>query len=375
MIRVAFDIHAVGEQATGNETYAEGLLHQYLQAPAPDMDFRFYQTRPLAPGQNRARFRRLWPAQPWLRLPLATPWALWRDRVDVAHFQYFAPPWASCPAVLTVHDLSFERNPDYFPLSMATRMRTLMPGQVRRAAHVIAVSNATRDDLVELYGVASERVSVIHNGVGPGFVPPQPDGPRPAILERLDIRTPYILGVGNLGMRKNQRTLVRAFASLPAARQGRLQLVLVGKRTESASEVMDEIRQCGVAENIRLAGFVDTGDLVALYGHALFSVYLSFYEGFGLPILESMACGTPVLTSSLSCMPEVAGDAALLVQPDDTDAVVAALGRLAEDPALRQHLSQAGRIHAARYSWTEAARQTQAVYRQVHHENRAWRGG
>lgn len=371
MTRVAFDIHTLGKHATGNETYAEGLLRQYLKSPDADLDFVFYQTGALAPARDPSVFRRLRPSAPWLRLPLVTPWALWCDAVDVAHFQYFAPPRSPSATVLTVHDLSFERHPDFFPSGMRARMRALMPAQVRRAARIIAVSHATRDDLIELYGVHQARIRVIHNGVSEDFAPPPPDAAPPDILRRMDVSTPYILGVGNLGRRKNQRALVRAFSRLEAARQGRIKLVLVGKPTESADEVMQAIRQSGVAEHIRLAGFVDQDALIALYGHALYSVYLSFYEGFGLPILESMACGAPVLTSDCSCMPEIAGDAALLADPADDSAILAAMTRLIEDDGLRARLRAAGLRHARGFTWAEAARQTQAVYREVHAEHGA----
>jgi len=365
-MRVAFDIHTLGQNATGNETYAEGLRRSFLLDPPPDMDFVFYQTNPVIDGELAGRLRQLRPGGSILRLLLATPLALQRDHVDVAHFQYFAPPIAVCPNVLTIHDLSFERHPELFSMGMAWTMRLLLPYQVRRAAHIITVSHATRDDLVDLYDVAPERISVIHNGVAEAWRPMTDQTALRRGLARFRLKRPFILSVGNLGARKNQLALVRTFGRLIKARRIECDLVLAGKPTESADGILAEIKRAGLDARVHVTGFVSQEELLCLYNAASFSAYLSLYEGFGLPILESMACGLPVLTSAISCMPEVAGDAALLVDPRDDEAIYSAMLRMTEDKALRESLRQKGLQRAQAFSWGEAARRTAAVYRQVH---------
>ncbi len=363
MLRVAFDVHAIGQEATGNETYAEGLMRAYEAAPPDGMEMTFYHTGAFGPEARTGQLRRLFPAWPYLRIPVVTPWRLARDRIDVAHFQYFAPPLSPCPVVLTVHDLSYEKHPEFFSPAMASRMRRVMPRMVRMARHLIAVSKATRDDLVSVYGLDPGRISVIHNGLGAGFGKLD-DAPRAMrMTARFAINRPFILCVGNLGARKNQRQLVRAYARL--ARATPHDLVLVGKQAWGGDRVVEEIRALGIGDRVHMTGFVTQEELLGLYNRATFSVYPSFYEGFGLPVLESMACGTPVITSVVSSMPEIAGDAALLVDPADEDALGAAMARLLGSAELCVRLREAGLARSRQFSWADAAARTVEVYRRA----------
>lgn len=369
MIRAAFDIHVLGQRATGNETYAEGLLRAFAAAPPDDIDLVFYRS-PLGMGADApGRVRRIWPDNPYVRIPLTTPLALARDRIDVAHFQYFAPPWCGAAVVLTVHDLSFERYPGYFPPAFTRRMRTLMPWMARKASRVIAVSSATRDDLVQMYGLAPGKVDVIHNGASPDFHPLDDLEAARGRLARLGLVRPFILCVGNLCRRKNQARVVRAFARL-VEKGLEHDLVIVGKEEHSAREVREEIALSGCEQRIRVAGFVSRDELVALYNLAEFSVYASHCEGFGLPVVESMACGTPVITSRVSCLPEVAGDAAWLVDPSDDDDILDGMQTMSADAALRRRLREAGLARSRAFRWEEAAAHTLDSYRSAARELR-----
>lgn len=369
MIRAAFDVHVIGQRATGNETYADGLLQAFLARPPTDVELVFYGSGAPGPGVPAGRFRAMRPDTPWIRIPLVTPLALARDRIDVAHFQYFGPPLWRGSMVLTVHDLSYERFPRYFSERFTRRMRLLMPAMCRRADRLIAVSEATRDDLVELYGLSPEKIDVIHNGVADDFRPIGDRAAMRACVARLDLERPFILCVGNLCRRKNQARVVRAFARL-AERGIDHDLVLVGKEEHSGREVREEIAWSGQGRRIHLVGFVSRAELVALYNLAEFSVYASHYEGFGLPVAESMACGTPVLTSTTSCLPEVAGGAALLVDPSDDDAITEAMARMIDDAALRQRLREAGLARSRTLRWDHAAERTLDTYRRAARENR-----
>jgi len=365
VIRAAFDVHVIGQRATGNETYASGLMRAFLEFPSPDIELLFYCGAHTLDERTAGRIRRIHPDTPYLRIPIATPLALLRDRVDVAHFQYFAPPLSPAATVLTVHDLSFERYPQFFTPAFARRMRGLMPWMVRRAARVIAVSAATRDDLIELYDLAPDRIDVIYNGAAPEF---SIEHDR-EILRRRIVRfpiggRPFILCVGNLCRRKNQARVVRAFGRLVELGYPHA-LILVGKEEHSAREVRQEISLCGASDRILIAGFVTHAELVALYNLADFSVYISHYEGFGLPVIESMACAAPVLTSRASCLPEIAGDAALLVDPTDDDAIVAAMQQMIDDAPLRERLRAAGLTRSGSFRWDGAARLTLESYRKA----------
>jgi glycosyltransferase involved in cell wall biosynthesis len=363
-MRVAFDIHAIGQQATGNETYAENLLAAFLEGPERDVELYLYHSRDVGERLSGQRLRRLRPHWPWVRIPVVTPLHLARDRIDVAHFQYVGPPLSPCATVLTVHDLSFERHPEFFPRAMALRMRALMRLLAHRAAQVIAVSHATRAELLEHYPrLRAERVTVVHNGLPAGMRRVADRGALEASVRRFGLSRPFIVCVGNIGTRKNQRRLVQAFARLAGERDGGHDLVLVGKATHGAGAVFREIAALGLSERVHVTGFVTPAELLALYNLATFSVYPSLYEGFGLPILESMACGTAVLTSAASCMPEIAGEAAQLVDPRVVDALHDALARLLDDAALRERLVAAGTLRARTFTWQRAAQETRAIYR------------
>lgn len=365
MLRVAFDIHAIGQQATGNETYAEGLMGAFAAEPPAGLELLFYHTGAFSRSGAKRGWRRLRPAWPWVRIPIVTPWYLVRDRIDAAHFQYFAPPISPCPVVLTIHDLSYERHPEFFNPTMAARMRLIMPRMARRARHLITVSNATRDDLVSVYDIDPGRISVIHNGTPAGFEPIGDAERLARLTARFRITRPYMVCVGNLGARKNQRMLVRAFARLAQSRSMDHDLVLVGKDSFDGSLVAQEIRQLGMQDRVHVTGFVSADELLGLYNQATCSVYPSLYEGFGLPVLESMACGTPVITSTVSSMPEIAGDAAILVDPREEDALCDAMRRMLDSIELRTGLRAAGLTRARQFSWADAAAKTAEVYRRA----------
>ena len=365
MLRIAFDIHSIGQNATGNETYAEGLLHAFQAARPADCEIHFYHTGARFADVDKEQFHRLRPAWPYVRIPLVTPFRLLLDRMDMAHFQYFAPPLSPCPTVLTVHDLSFERHPEFFDPIMTIRMRTIMPYMVRRARRLNAVSEATRADLVELYGVAPERVSVIHNGVSTEFTPMADTVRIARALGDVGIAGPYIMCVGNLGVRKNQRRLVRAYARLLREHDPCHDLVLVGKPSFGADEVMREIERLGLRGRVHVLGFVTREQLLCLYNQAIFTVYPSLFEGFGLPLVESMACGTPVITSTLSCMPEIAGGAALLVDPLDESALCTAMAHLLGSEEERRRLRGLGLARSRQFSWAASAALTLEVYRKA----------
>jgi glycosyltransferase involved in cell wall biosynthesis len=236
---------------------------------------------------------------------------------------------------------------------------------LQQASRIIAVSEATKRDLLELYGVEAERIEVVPHGVDARVFHPSSPDEIGRVRRRFGIEGQYVLSLGGIEPRKNLPNLVRAFARLPA--RARPALVLAGGGVEwnpegrdALQEVMREVR-ADVGERVVLTGYVQEPDKVALLGGAEALVYPSLYEGFGLPVLEAMACGTPVVTSDLSALPEVAGDAAVLVDPRDPDAIASAIERVLGDEDLRRGLADSGMSRAARFTWEETARRTAAV--------------
>jgi glycosyltransferase involved in cell wall biosynthesis len=308
------------------------------------------------------------PAQWFERLSLRSelPRVEWFMRFDVLFAPNFVPPPTSRGrVVLTVHDLAFRRFPETAPLATRRWLQRL-EGTLRRAAEVIVVSEATRRDLLELYPVDPARVTTIHHGIDTERYQPAPDADVARVRARLGLHGPYLLFLGGIEPRKNLPRLVRAFASGWAGAEGPA-LVIAGASVpwnpEGRQEVEAVMRDIPgeASDRIHMAGYVAGRDKVALLSGADALVFPSLYEGFGFPVLEAMACGTPVLTSNVSSLPEVAGDAALFVDPSDETSIAEGIGRLIDDPALRDRLRVAGRQRVEQFTWEQCARQTAAV--------------
>ena len=289
----------------------------------------------------------------------------WMLRFDVLFAPNFVPPpTRASKLVLTVHDLAFRRFPHTAP-SATLRWLSRLDTALGRAAEVIVVSEQSRRDLLELYHVAQERVSVVPLGVDTEQFRPAPEADVTAVRRRFGIDGPYLLSLTGIEPRKNIPTIVRAWASL--ADDVRPALVLAGPSAPWNPEGWNLVRPAldklapRTRARVVVTGYVSEGDKVALLSGAEGLVYPSLYEGFGLPVIEAMACGTPVLTSDLSALPETAGDAALLVDPHRTDAVADGMLRLLTDDPLRTRLRSAGEARARLFNWDEAARRTAEV--------------
>ncbi len=290
------------------------------------------------------------------------PWVLRQLDAALLHAPAFVGPLLSpCPQVITVHDLSFLRHPKFFRRGNRLYLQTFTGIACRRAAAVIAVSNFTAGEVRTLLRVPAERVHIIYHGVDPRFRP-LPLQEVATFRRAMQLPERFVLYLGTLEPRKNLPQLVRAFARL---RDPDLHLVLAGGRGWLYEEVYAEVERLGLGARVHFPGFVAAEAQALWYNAAAAFVYISHYEGFGLPVVEALACGVPTLAAARTSLPEAAGDGALLVTPDDETAVVEGLHRLLTDAALRDALRQRGLAHAARFSWEETARQTAALYRHI----------
>lgn len=366
-MRVGIDVHMVGEQETGNETYVVNLVRTLARSDDGHMYIAF-TPHPSAMDEAigaPSRAVRIWPRLPLLRVLVGIPVFACRHRIDLLHMTYIMPPVCTVPCVVTVHDLSFEAFPDMF--SPRTRMLLSwgVPFSVRRAARVITVSEHTKRDIVTRYGVPEEKIHVTYEAAAAVFQPVRDPERLATVRRRYGIPSQYVLAVGNLEPRKNLGTLLRAFRALRA--DGRIphRLVLVGKAGWQTSRLLAELQGESLANDVIWTGYVPLEDLPALYSAAALFVYPSLYEGFGLPPLEAMACGTPVVGSNAAALPEVLGDGALLVSPYDVDGMATAIRSVLLDPGLARGLAERGRDRALTFSWERTARQTVKVYREA----------
>jgi glycosyltransferase involved in cell wall biosynthesis len=360
--RVAVDAHTLGRRATGNETYVRGLLGGLvgradidpviLVDPKASVEDQFAPWVKHLSAQNAV-----------IRLlrELGSPGRNWS--ADLLHVQYVRPPRCDVACITTIHDISYEHFRDLFDRRTLLRMRITIPWSARHSAAVITGSQYTRNDLIEHYRLKPHSVHVTPYAVDSRFRPLPLDVVRDTV-ERLGLPNEYLLYVGNLQPRKNLPRLLRAYVGLHA--DGiRVPLVIVGQRAWLSDEIFETVRRHGLKDSVYFTGYVPIDDLPALYTSALAFVYPSLFEGFGLPVLEALACGVPTVTSSVSSLPEVAGDAALLVDPRDTAALSAALARVLSDTDLRVRLTAAGPLRASTFSWERCAAQTAAIYQSV----------
>lgn len=356
-MKVGIDCQAFGAGVRHGFTTYLGNLLEALQRRYPSNQFITW------PCTYHAGWRM--PHQLW-RDQGEIPWRAWRDRVDVIHAPAFSGAlWRRQPLVLTVHDLLYLRHPDWLPTARARwYWAHWIPLTARRASAVIAPSEATKRDLVALAGVAADRIAVIPHAVDPLVARKPPEETIRAYRERQGWTTPYILYVGAIDRRKDWRGLLAAFALLRQANTS-VRLVIAGHVSGRRSDLTDALASAKLGEAVVLAGHVPDIDLPALYAGAALFVYPSLWEGFGLPPLEAMAMGVPVIAYRTSSLPEVIGDAGLLLDVPCPPATLAgAMQAVLEDGSMRRALIANGLQRAARFSWQRAAEQTMAVYEQ-----------
>jgi glycosyltransferase involved in cell wall biosynthesis len=272
-------------------------------------------------------------------------------------------PLRTAPTVITVHDLIFRHLPEHHKPLNRWYLNLALPLYCRRATHVIAISESTRSDLVSAYDLSPERITVIHEAADPRFRP-QPPERVAAVRRRYGLPGRYVLFVGTIEPRKNLTRLLHAFEILHSEGLSDA-LVVVGKRGWLYGDFFAELERSPVREAVILPGFVPDEHLPAVYAGAQALVFPSLYEGFGLPTLEAMACGTPVACSNTASLPEVGGDAALYFDPANEDAIVETLRRLLSDVERQDDLARRGLERASHFSWDRVAAETGAVYRAV----------
>ena len=325
-----------------------------VAAPVPTADHISYHSAPL----NERWLYRLWYR---LRLPLPVQWVT--GKLDLFHSPDFVlpPVTGNIPTLLTVHDLSFAHYPEVFPEPLVQYLNNVVPWSIGRTTHILADSISTKQDLMTLWHVPETKITVLYCGVAARFVPVTDKKMLTAVRHQYNLADiPYILSVGTIQPRKNYQMLIRAFQ--PVAAQYPHNLIFAGGKGWLYDEMMAEVDKQGLNGRVHFIGFVDDKDLPALYSAASLLTFPSLYEGFGLPLLEAMACGVPVISSNASSLPEVVGDGGLLLSPHDEAAWSAALIELLADPVRRSRMVVAGYRQARQFSWYKTGEQLLALY-------------
>jgi glycosyltransferase involved in cell wall biosynthesis len=306
-----------------------------------------------------------WLMRVWHRLRIPIPVELIVGKVDLFHSPDFTlpPTLPGVPTLLTVHDLSFIRDPDSAWPSLRAFLNKAVPRSVRRATHVLADSQATKDDLVELFGTPAEKISVLYSGVEARFTPVRDQAEIDRVCVKYQLPRPFILSVGTLQPRKNYSRLTEALASIASAVPHHL--VIAGGKGWMFETIFEQVERSGLEGRVHFPGFVDDADLPALYSAADLFAYVSLYEGFGLPLLEAMACGTPVIGSNISSLPEVIGEVGPQVDPRHVDDIAYALQQMIDQPELRKRSIGLGLERANLFTWEKAAQELLAIYKKL----------
>lgn len=370
-MKIAIDYTSAARQRAGIARYTRSLIHAlaecdqtnqyalYIPADARYLDDAraFPNNFRLAPAPLTERHM----VALWQRARFPLPVELFVGRADVFYSPDFVlPPTRAPRKILTVHDLSYKRLPETAVPNLKWYLEDAVPRSVRRADLILADSDATRRDLVELFGVPSDHVQTLYSGCDPAFKRVTDANELERVRRTYKLYKPFILHVGTVEPRKNLVRLIEAYSRLPGRRE--VELVIAGGRGWMYDEIYDAPQTFGVTASVHFIGFAPDADLPALYSLAELLAYPSLYEGFGLPVLEAMACGTAVVTSNNSSLPEVAGDAALLVDARDVEALTWAISRLLDDHHWRGIMQRKGLVQAKKFSWEKSAQGLRAAF-------------
>lgn len=374
-MHIAIDAHSVGTNLGGNETYATNLIEALAQIDQVNQ-YTLYVTKQSAIERFANRWpnfkvKQTLPHTPLVRIPITLSAELRKNPVDILHVQYTAPPFAPCPVVTTIHDLAFEHLPETFNRRSWMQLRLTVRRTARRAAHLITLSEFSRQDISRTYSIPLERITVTPAAAPPQFARVANETQLKEVRQNYGIERDYILSLCSIQPRKNLVRLIDAYSHLRQHHSGTEfpQLVLAGRKGWLENDVFRVAEQSPVAKDIVFTGYVADEDLPALYSGALCFVYPSYFEGFGLPVVEAMRCGAPVIVGNRTSLPEVVNGAGVLIDPFDHKAIASAIAHLLSNPAAREDLRARGFERASAFDWLKTARQTLQVYELAFRKN------
>lgn len=371
IMKIGIDLHTYNDFMQGSRTYSYNVTKNLVQN-YPDHEYFLYFTRkkvtlPSVFYRFNVHHKTVFPSARIFRLPFVFPIKLFMHDIDVFHCNYIAPPFMKTPYIVTLHDILHEEYPEYYPNRLKLLMSLLYPYSARKAAKVITVSHYSKNAIMRLYGIPENKVAVIYNGVADEFRPvlELEDIGRVKGIYGIPVSSKYILYVGRLEPRKNIVGLLQAYSKLKKEHKIEHILVIAGMKDFMFKEIFEQAQAWGLTGEVIFTGRVDQADLPALYSGAELFVYPSFGEGFGIPPLEAMACGVPVITSNTTSLPEVVGDAGIMINPSDNNELTQAMLALCQYKHLRDELRAKGIKRAERFSWETTASEVLKVSQEI----------
>jgi glycosyltransferase involved in cell wall biosynthesis len=369
-MKMGLFVPSVGRQYGGPETYERHLVES-LGFCDPSVEFHifcFSQSAIDSFGEtpSNVTFHQLRPGSRWVSLPLGLPLSLKRRGVDLYHATLIPAPVSLTPFVFTMHDVTPFTHPEFYPAAIRRRLNPSIERGLKQARSIICISEHCRQTTAEHFGVPLERMHVIHHGINPALAPAGKDDARGLVKKEYDLHDEFVFYVGKLEARKNIVRLIEAFSRMVAETDFKGDLVLAGKRYWDLDGIDEAVQKFGMENRVRELGFVPDAHLASLFSACEFFVFPSLWEGFGFPVLEAMACGAPVVTSTVSSLPEIAGDGAVLVDPHSTDAIAAGMAEMVKSSDFRDEMRQRGLKQSAEFTWERTARETLAVYKDTY---------
>jgi len=365
-MRIGIDARPIQGKFTGDATYWRGLIEGFSHIDTDDEIILYLDAGLPIPAIPQAKYFQAKPlrSMSWRTWSVfAFPRALKKDGIDIAHVQYSIPLYAPCPVVTSVHDISFKRHPEFFRLKDRLILDAGFKRASKRAAKILALSEYTKKEMLDLYDIRPEKIAVVYPGVDEQFKPMDRDICRATIADKYGVSSPFILTLGVIQPRKNLPRLLEGFAKLKEADKSAPDLVIVGKYGWKETNLLERIAELKLSEHVILTGYAPQEDLPVFYNAADVFIYPSVYEGFGLPPLEAMACGTPVITGNQTSLPEVIGEAGIMVGPYDPAAFTKALVNVLSNETLRAEMSSKGLKQASKFTWDKTATQVLEIYR------------
>ncbi len=370
-MKIGIDAHAAEKDGSGNCTYIRNLIENLVRVDTQN-DYVFYVTEKKHPFYqnftkvNNLKIKQLPVKNPFIRIPLFLARQTYADALDILHVQYNAPPFHGGKLVVTIHDLGFLHHPESFSKLQVLRLKVLTRMTAGKSHKIITGSNYSRSDIVRTYNLDPEKVEVVPHGISSLFKPNLSRETIQTVLDKYNIRGNYILSVGRLNPRKNLGSLVQAYSDLKRTKQIPHSLVIAGQDDYETRQFMKETKENDYGQHIIFTGFVPDEELPYLYGGADVFVYPSVFEGVGLPVLEAMKCGVPVVTSNTTSLKEIVGDAGQTVDPLNVKGISQAIFQLINDKELKAALVEKGLARAELFSWEKTAHQTLEIFKKVH---------
>lgn len=365
-MKIGILILMAGRKAAGPETYEVELLRALAKIDKHN-EYIIYCTgkesiEAVGVTQNNFSYHILQPGFRPLSIALTLPIRLIKDRVDFLHSTFTPPPWTSKPEVLTVHCLSSFAHPEFYSPLIAYRLNTLLWLGMRRAKRILCVSQTTADDISKRFGISKDKLMVTYNGASQIYFPVPREEACRKVSECFGIFGPFALFLGKIEPRKNVVRLIEAFAKFHHESQSETKLVLAGPMTTVTPEINELIIRLGIESSVIQLGYISSDIKSSLYSASRMFLFPSLWEGFGIPLVEAMACGTPVLTSNVTCIPEIVGGAALIVDPNCIQSIADGIAQLDASDTFRNKFVSLGLERVKHFTWENAAKKTLMVY-------------